>query len=134
MQSKLSNASERARDLSNTSARLEADHAQQRSAAQQAQHDAGHLQGEVKSLAETLAQRDSDLQVRSRSPASYLTCVSCEGQTSVRTGSAEEHSRFCVKDLLYLSPGVSHGGRKLCLLAGMPFGGLCVYICVIAML
>ena len=69
VQLELSSASERARDLSNTSAKLEADHAQQRSAAQQAQHDAGRLRGEVKSLSEVLAQRDSDLQVCSRPQA-----------------------------------------------------------------
>ena len=70
MQSELRSAGERARKLSQKSAQLEADCAQQRSAAQQAQHDAGRLQGEVKSLAEVLAQRDSDLQVRSRPPES----------------------------------------------------------------
>ena len=69
MQSELSSASEHARGLSNTSAKLEADHAQQRSAAQQAQHDADRLQGEVKSLSEVLGQRDSDLQVCSRPQA-----------------------------------------------------------------
>ena len=69
MQSELRAAGGRARDLSQRSAQLEAEQAQQRSAAQQAQSEAGRLQGEVKSLAEVLAQRDSDLQVHSRPPA-----------------------------------------------------------------
>ena len=82
MQSELSRASERAHDLSSTSAKLEADQAQLRSAAQQAQHDAGRLQGQVKSLSEVLAQRDSDLQVCSRPLArrSDVAAVKCRLQ------------------------------------------------------
>ena len=74
MQSELRTAGEHARDLGERSAQLEAEHAQQGSAMQQSQSDVGRLQGEVKSLADALAQRDSDLQVRS-SASSFLTQV-----------------------------------------------------------
>ena len=82
MQSELRTAGERALNLSKRSAQLEADHDQQCSAAQQAQSDAGRLQGELKSLGDLLGQRDSDLQVRSRG-CSFLTQV-CQLQRAKR--------------------------------------------------
>ena len=63
MQSELEAAGERAREMSVRLAQLEEQEAAQRGMAQRAQQDAARLQGEVKSLAEVLAQRDADLQV-----------------------------------------------------------------------
>lgn len=63
MQSELEAAGERAREMSARLAQLEEQEAAQRGTAQRAQQDAARLQGEAKSLAEVLAQRDSDLQV-----------------------------------------------------------------------
>lgn len=64
-QSKLEAAGERAREMSVRLAQLEEQEAAQRGMAQRAQQDAARLQGEVNSLAEVLAQRDADLQVKS---------------------------------------------------------------------
>ena len=79
MQSELKAAGERAREMAQRLALLEEQDSQQRSLAQQAQEDASCLQDEVQSLAEALAQRDSELQVKPCTPDSLdaMTIVQC---------------------------------------------------------
>ena len=68
MQSELEAASKRVREMAESLEQLREEEAEQRSVAQQAQHDADRLRAEAQSLSEVLAQRDSDLQVRALLP------------------------------------------------------------------
>lgn len=63
MQGELTTAGERICEMAQSVVQLEREEAEQRGLAQQAQQDASRLQGEIQSLSEDLAQRDSDLQV-----------------------------------------------------------------------
>ena len=68
MQSELKAAGEREWGTAQRLAQLEEQDSQHRSLAQQAQEDASGLRGELQSLSEVLAQRDSELQVNPCTP------------------------------------------------------------------
>ncbi len=83
MQGELTTAGERIREMAQSVVKLEREEAEQRGLAQQAQQDASRLQGEIQSLSEVLAQRDSDLQVCGHTSDPLSASIQCLGSRTV---------------------------------------------------
>ena len=92
MQSELQTAGERIREMAQGVVKLEREEAEQRGLAEQAQQDVSRLQGEVQSLSEVMAQRDSDSQVNlhtSDPPSTIIPDIRIRSRLSVRDCSVE---------------------------------------------